>query len=52
MAWHEKGDKPLSELLLTKISNAVWHHKATIIEGTARIPISPIEYMYDIEVLQ
>ena len=28
--WHLKGDKPLPEPMLTRISDAIWCHKATM----------------------
>ena len=31
MAWHFTGNKPLPQLALTKMSEAIWWHQATMI---------------------
>ena len=30
MAWHQTGDKPFPETVLTKPHDAMWHHHASV----------------------
>ena len=36
MAWHWRGDKPLSDQIMTQFTNAYMHHQASMSYGLAR----------------